>query len=80
MLLQKKAIRNIAKANYLDHTNPLFVQYKCLKVLDVVKLKTLIVIYKAKYNMLPINLQTFFITLEEIHSYGTKSSKKEILM
>ena len=57
MLLQKKAIRNIAKASYLDHTHPLFVQYKCLKFLDIVKLKTLIIIYKAKNNMLPINLQ-----------------------
>ena len=27
MLLQKKAIRNIAKASYLDHTHSLFVQY-----------------------------------------------------
>ena len=76
MLLQKKAIRNIAKASYLDHTHPLFVQYKCLKFLDIVKLKTLIIIYKAKNNMLPINLQILFITIYGIHSYGTRSSKK----
>ena len=57
MLLQKKAIRNIAKASYLDYSQPLFVQNKCLKCLDIVKLKTLIIIYKAKNSMLPINLQ-----------------------
>jgi len=53
-------IRYIAKASYLDHTHPLFVQYKCLKfllILNNVKLKTLIIIYKAKNNILPINLQ-----------------------
>jgi len=54
ILIIKKAILKIVKASYLDHTNPLFVHYK---ILDVVKLKTLIIIYKAKNNMLPINLQ-----------------------
>ena len=29
MLLQKKTIRIIAKASYLDHTHPFLVQYKC---------------------------------------------------
>jgi len=64
MVLQNKVMHNFAKASYLDHTHPLFVQYKCLKFLDIVKLKTLIIIYKAKNNMLPINLQFFFITIE----------------
>jgi len=68
MLLWKKAIRNIAKSYYLDHMHPLFVQSKCLKCLDIVKLKTLIIIYKAKDNMLAINLQFLFIIIEEIHS------------
>ena len=54
--ITKKAICNIAKASYLDHTQPLFVQYKCLKFLDIVNFKTLIIIYKDKNNMLPINL------------------------
>ena len=45
MLLEKKAIPNIAKASYLDHVHPLFVQI-------------------------------MFITIKQIHSCGTKSSKK----
>jgi len=59
MLLQKKAIHNIAKASYIDHTHPLFVQYKRLKFFNI-KLKTLIKIYKAKNNILPINLPKKF--------------------
>ena len=49
-----------------------------MQFLDILekKLKTLIIIYKDKNNMLPINLQFVSITLEEIHSYGTRSSKK----
>jgi len=35
MLLQKKAIHNMAEASYLDHTHPLFVQY-VLEILDIV--------------------------------------------
>jgi len=57
MLLQKKAIRTISKASYLDHTHPLFIQYKCLRFLVILKLKTFITIYKTKNNILPINLQ-----------------------
>ena len=76
MLLQKKAICITAKASYLDHTHPLFVEYKCLNFLDIVKLKTSIIIYTAKTIMLSINLHLLSITIEEIHSYGTRSSKK----
>lgn len=47
--------------NYREHTEPIFYKYKCLKFHDVVNLKTLIVIYQAERNMLPINLQELFI-------------------
>ena len=46
-----------------------------MKFLDIVKLKTLIIIYKTKNNILPINLQ-FFITIEEIHSNGIRFNVK----
>jgi len=70
MLFKKKAIRNIAKASYLDHTysDPLLVKKRFLKFLNIVKLKTLIIIYKAKHYMLLTNLQFMFITIDEIHS------------
>ena len=42
MLLQKRVSHPIAKASYLDLTHPLFVQYMCLKLINIVKLKTLI--------------------------------------
>jgi len=64
MLLQKKAIRSIGKANYLEYTYPLFVQYNSLKCLDIIKLKTLIIIYKAKNIMLSTNPPKKVITIE----------------
>ena len=47
-----------------------------MKILDIVKLKTLIIIYKAKNNMLPINLQKTNIHNKETHSYGPRFSTK----
>ena len=39
MLLQKKVIRSIDIASYLDYTYPLFEQYNTLKCLHIIKLK-----------------------------------------
>ena len=80
ILLQKEAIRNIAKASYLDDTHPLFVQYKCLNIFDIVKLKTLIIIYKARNNVLPINLQKKFIKKQKSIHIVPGLVKREILM
>jgi len=65
ILSQKKAIRNVAKVSYLDHNNPLFVQYKCLKFVDIVKLKTLII--KLKITCYLSIYKKMFITIKEIH-------------
>jgi len=62
--------------NYREHTEPIFYKYKCLKFLDIVNLKTLIVIYQAERNMLPVNLQELFIKTRNFHKYNTRSSTK----
>ena len=52
MLLQKMIIHHIAEARCLGYTHPFFVKYKCLKILYIVNLKTLIIIYEVKHNIL----------------------------
>ncbi len=64
------------KANYRDHTDPIFYKYKCLKFLDIVNLKTLIIIYQAERNMLPVNLQKLFKKTSSVHNHKTRSSTK----
>lgn len=59
-ILQKKFIRLICNANYHDHTNPLFVRLKLLKFDELAQLKTLLVMYHAKQNKLPLNIQSLF--------------------
>ena len=59
--LQKRAVCIISGANYYDHTSKLFYNLKLLKFLDIIKSKTLQVMFKAYNMMLPINLQVMFL-------------------
>ena len=59
LLLQKKWIRMVHKAKYLDHTKPLFILSKSLSFNEH-KYSTHLLIYKAFYNLLPRNRQNIF--------------------
>ena len=73
--LQKRVIRIISGANYYDHTSKLFYNLKLLKFLDLVKCKTLLVMFKAYNMMLPINLQVMFLVVKDIN-YSTRQINK----
>jgi hypothetical protein len=60
ILLQKKAIRIIANVPRLEHTNDIFMNFKLLKFMDLVKLSTLLVMFRAYNINLPSNLQKCF--------------------
>ena len=67
-------MRNLDRAGYRDNTEPIFFKFKCLKFCDIVKLKTLLIMYKAKKNVLPPNLQTLFQETSAVHNHCTRSS------
>lgn len=67
VLLQKRALRIIHKAGFREHTHNLFIQSKLLKIVDIVKYYTSIILYKAFNKLLPTNLQTFFKIKERTH-------------
>ena len=52
-ILQKKAIRHVAGAFYLAHTEPLFQSLKILKFQDLVTLERCVLAHKFKHNKLP---------------------------
>ena len=60
MLLQKKWIRMVHKAKYLDHKKPLFLSSKSLPFHELVKYSTLLLMYKAFHDLLPHNVQNIF--------------------
>ena len=57
---QKKAIRIVCHAKYLDHTSRLFHKLRLLKSLDIVHFNTCIFMYKAFHNLLPPSIQIYF--------------------
>ncbi|KAK0133338.1 RNA-directed DNA polymerase from mobile element jockey [Merluccius polli] len=59
-ILQKRVIRIIHKVGYRDHTHPLFLHSKMLKFTDIVPYQTAQIMYKAKSNTLPGNIQQLF--------------------
>uniref|UniRef100_A0A8C6MEW6 Reverse transcriptase domain-containing protein n=1 Tax=Nothobranchius furzeri TaxID=105023 RepID=A0A8C6MEW6_NOTFU len=71
-LLQKKVLRILYKANPREHTNKYFVLSKIMKFKDLVNLKILLIMFKARNNLLPTNLQRFFVLIPK----NDKSRKK----
>ena len=76
ILLQKKAIRICAGAGFRDHTNPLFIKLKTLKVDDINFLQTSIFMYRHKSNLLPVSFSTMFQPNSAVHSYPTRQATK----
>jgi len=63
-LLQKRVVRIISQTDYRERTNALFFGSKLLKFKELVKLQTLVFMFKAKDRVLPTNLQRLFILIE----------------
>ena len=60
LLLQKRAIRAINKANYNSHTEPLFKRSKILKLNDLYELKVILFVNDFIANKLPIKFNNIF--------------------
>ena len=76
ILLQKKCLRVICKANYLDHTDPLFSETKLLKVKQIFKLNCAKFIYKCYNSNLFPDFRSKLVLQNEIHSYNTRGNSR----
>lgn len=74
-MLQKKAIRIIYNLNYHDHTSVFFHLSNMLKFHDLVKYKTMIILYKANNHSLNGRVQALFEPTAAIHIHDTRQSK-----
>ena len=72
--LQKKAIRVITKSNYMEHTSPLFLNSKLLKLRDINKLQLGCFMYQYTTNLLPKCFENYFINRNEVHNHNTRTS------
>ena len=69
-ILQKKIVRLITFSDYNDHTNPLFLKLKIIKMFDLVHLVTATFMYDFHYGILPTSFDTFFLNIK--HSHDTR--------
>ena len=75
ILKQKRVIRIICKAGFKDHTNPLFKKMKILKLVDLIKVRTAMFMFKADRNTLPRKLQSMFVENKTNLNYNFKHKK-----
>ena len=71
-LLQKRAIRIITKSDFRSSTNPLFTKLKVLPIHDLIKLNTLLFMFKLQNENFPSIPGINFINNHIIHSYSTR--------
>ena len=67
-ILQKRAIRNVCKTAYREHTNQLFINLNVLKFYDLVNYVTVQFMYKVKNKKLPTEIQELFELRFSSHS------------
>ena len=70
--LQKLAVRLIDNVPRLTSVTKSFARHKCLKFTDLVKFKSVQIIYKAVHNMLPSHLQRSFLCGTSTHSHSLR--------
>ena len=72
-ILQKRAVRAMAKIHYRESTDNVFKELKILKVQEINKLEISFFMFKFYNNQLPKNLSDIFSANYHIqHSYGTR--------
>lgn len=54
---KKRVIRIVNNVRYREHTDVLFLKSHALKFMDLVKYKTAEIMYEARNNLLPHNIQ-----------------------
>jgi len=76
MRLQKKAVRIMNFAHYLDHTDPIFNQLGILKFTDKVEVQNMLLVSDSLNSKLPTILNNMYKFVESAHYYKTRNSIK----
>ena len=72
--LQKCALRIMSFAKKDAHTEPLFKEFKILKIVNQITLLNCLLIHDHSRNLLPNSYQNFFIPCEDLHTSETTNS------
>ena len=72
--IQKKGIRAISFAHYLDPTSPLFRRLNILNLKKIVIQRIDLLMYKYTKGILPHPINNLFALNSEIHNYNTRQT------
>ena len=78
-ILQKRAVRIMLKAGYLDHTTPLFTNLNLLKLTDIYYLNLGKFMFKQMNNLLPTCFKNIFVFTSDVHCHVTRNSSRKHL-
>jgi len=73
-ILQRKCLRVINSAGFMEHTNPLFIRNNIVKFSDIIKINQLLLANQFYNEYLPEDLRNLFTYLSKVHSHHTRKS------
>ena len=74
--IQKRAIRVVASANRLSHTDPIFEKLRLLKLNEIHIYTVQLSMFKYQHNKLPHAFNDFFVRNNAFHDYPTSQNFK----
>ena len=76
-VLQKKAVRIMTFSKFDEHSSPLFKKLNIIKLSDLIKYHISIFMFKFHNRLLPSVFNSYFTSVENIHSYNTRATAKK---
>ena len=76
-VLQKKAVRIMTFSKFDEHSSPLFKKLNIIKLSDLIKYHISIFMFKFHNQLLPSVFNSYFTSVENIHSYDTRATAKK---
>ena len=71
-VIQKRAIRICNHLEYRSHTKPAFLKLKTLTIADLVKFKSMVLMYKIYNNLMPSNIVLSYFCM--VHDHDTRQA------
>ena len=73
-IVQKRAIRSVAKVKYNEQTLQLFISLSILKLKDLFNLQMAVFMYEYNMVILPLSLRQCFTRNDQLHHQNTRHS------
>ena len=78
-VLQRKILRVITFSDKNAPSTPIFDSLKILKFNDMITMHIVSFVYECGQNLSPACFSNYFTWIENVHSFGTRQSKRDNL-